>query len=80
MFVIKNIFRNIIIGALILIPIVIFHHFTYQYFSNYSLVPSIVYLFGEMGTLGPIYLILIFYICGVLARFFSQNLTFNNLQ
>ena len=79
MSVIKNIARNIILGALILIPIIIFIHFTYSYFSNYSPVPSIVYFYASMK-LGPLYLLVTFYICGLFAKFFAQNITFNNLN
>ena len=79
MLVIKNIVKNIVLGALILIPIIIFIHFTYSYFSNYSPIPSIVYFYASMK-LAPLYLLVTFYLCGLLAKFFSQNLTFNSID
>jgi hypothetical protein len=74
----KSTIINIIHGALILIPVIIFIHFTYHYFSNYSPIPSIYYFYASME-LGPLYLVINFYITGILGRFFSQNLSFNNL-
>ena len=76
MLILKDIIRNIICGALILIPIIIFIHFTYHHFSIYSPIPSIYYFFASME-MGPLYLMLNFYITGILAKFFSQNLNYN---
>ncbi|OUX18242.1 MAG: hypothetical protein CBE17_02470 [Gammaproteobacteria bacterium TMED257] len=74
----KNVIINIVSGALILVPVLIFIHFTYYYFSNYSPIPSIYYFYASMN-FGPLYLAVNFYITGLLSRFFSKNLSFNNL-
>ena len=78
MLIIKNIVRNIILGILIVVPVIIFIHFTYHYFSNYSPIPSIYYFYASMK-LGPLYLILNFYLAGLFANFFSKNLNFNSI-
>ena len=74
----KNILVNTVSGALILVPILIFIHFTYHYLSNYSPIPSLYYFYASMN-FGPLYLALNFYLTGLLARFFTNNLSFNNL-
>jgi len=77
----KHFIQNTIIGSLILVPVLIFILFTQGYVSPYNFVfGSIGYFIDSMGdNVGPIYVIIICYLTGVLAKFFSQNLSFNNL-
>ena len=76
----KNFIKSTILGSLILVPILIFIYFTQGYVSNYNFViGSVGYFIDTMKHLGPVYVIVICYLTGVLAQFFSQNLNLNNL-
>ena len=77
---VKNFIKNTIIGSLILGPVLIFIYFTQEYVSNYNFViGSVGYFIDTMQNMGPIYVVIILYLTGVLAQFFSQNLNLNNL-
>ena len=77
---VKNFIKNTIIGALILGPVLIFIYFTQEYVSNYNFViGSVGYFIDTMQNMGPVYVVIILYLTGVLAQFFSQNLNLNNL-
>jgi hypothetical protein len=69
----KNVINNILHGALISVPLLIFIHFTHGYFSQYSPIPSILYFFSSMS-FGIIYLAITLYIIGLLSNFFIRNL------
>jgi len=76
----KNFIKSTIIGSLILVPILIFIYFTQGYVSNYNFViGSVGYFIDTMQNMGPVYVLIICYLTGVLAQFFSQNLNLNNL-
>tara|TARA_B100001564_G_C20587522_1_gene646243 strand:+ start:72 stop:314 length:243 start_codon:yes stop_codon:yes gene_type:complete len=76
----KNFIKSTIIGSLILGPVLIFIYFTQEYVSNYNFViGSVGYFIDTMQNMGPIYVIIILYLTGALAQFFSQNLNLNNL-
>tara|TARA_B100001093_G_C26663941_1_gene943149 strand:- start:391 stop:633 length:243 start_codon:yes stop_codon:yes gene_type:complete len=80
MSLVKNFIKNTIIGSLILGPVLIFIYFTQEYVSNYNFViGSVGYFIDTMQNMGPIYVVIILYLTGVLAQFFSQNLNLNNL-
>ena len=77
---VKNFIKNTIIGSLILGPVLIFIYFTQEYVSNYNFVlGSVGYFIDTMQNMGPVYVVIILYLTGVLAQFFSQNLNLNNL-
>ena len=76
----KNFIKSTIIGSLILVPVIIFIYFTQGYVSNYNFViGSVGYFIDTMQNMGPVYVLIICYITGVIAQFFSQNLNLNNL-
>ena len=76
----KNFIKSTIIGSLILVPVLIFIYFTQGYVSNYNFVIGYVgYFIDTMQNMGPVYVLIICYLTGVLAQFFSQNLNLNNL-
>ena len=76
----KIFIKNTIIGSLILVPILIFIYFTQGYVSNYNFViGSVGYFIDTMQNMGPVYVLIICYLTGVLAQFFSKNLNLNNL-
>lgn len=76
----KNFIKSTIIGSLILVPILIFIYFTQGYVSNYNFViGSVGYFIDTMQNMGPVYVLIISYLTGVLAQFFSKNLNLNNL-
>jgi hypothetical protein len=76
----KNFIKSTIIGSLILVPVLIFIYFTQGYVSNYNfVVGSVGYFIDTMQNMGPVYVLIICYLTGVLAQFFSQNLNLNNL-
>jgi len=76
----KNFIKSTIIGSLILVPVLIFIYFTQGYVSNYNFViGSVGYFIDTMQNMGPLYVLIICYLTGVLAQFFSQNLNLNNL-
>jgi hypothetical protein len=76
----KNFIKSTIIGSLILVPVLIFIYFTQGYVSNYNFViGSVGYFIDTMQNMGPVYVLIICYLTGVLAQFFSQNLNLNNL-
>jgi hypothetical protein len=76
----KNFIKSTIIGSLILVPILIFIYFTQGYVSNYNFViGSVGYFIDTMQNMGPVYVLIICYLTGVLAQFFSKNLNLNNL-
>ena len=80
MSLVKNFIKNTIIGSLILGPVLIFIYFTQEYVSNYNFViGSVGYFIDTMQNMGPVYVVIILYLTGVLAQFFSQNLNLNNL-
>ncbi|MAQ73553.1 MAG: hypothetical protein CMD49_04535 [Gammaproteobacteria bacterium] len=77
----KNFIKSTIIGSLILVPVLIFIYFTQGYVSNYNFViGSVGYFIATMQNMGPIYVIIICYLTGMLAQFFSRNLTFNSID
>ena len=76
----KNFIKSTIIGSLILVPVLIFIYFTQGYVSNYNFViGSVGYFIDTMQNMGPVYVLIICYLTGLLAQFFSQNLNLNNL-
>ena len=76
----KNFIKSTIIGSLSLVPVLIFIYFTQGYVSNYNFViGSVGYFIDTMQNMGPVYVLIICYLTGVLAQFFSQNLNLNNL-
>tara|TARA_Y100000996_G_scaffold30910_1_gene21961 strand:- start:2356 stop:2598 length:243 start_codon:yes stop_codon:yes gene_type:complete len=76
----KSFIKSTILGSLILVPVLIFIYFTQGYVSNYNFViGSVGYFIDTMQNMGPIYVVIICYITGILAQFFIQNLNLNNL-
>jgi len=77
----KHLIKSIIIGSLIIILVLIFIYFTQGYVSNYNVLAASAghFLDITIDTTGPIYVIIIIYLTGLLAQFFSQNLNLNNL-
>jgi len=76
----KSFIKSTILGSLILVPVLIFIYFTQGYVSNYNFVISSVgYFIDTMQNMGPVYVVIICYITGILAQFFIQNLNLNNL-
>tara|TARA_Y100000992_G_C21234855_1_gene477458 strand:- start:503 stop:745 length:243 start_codon:yes stop_codon:yes gene_type:complete len=76
----KSFIKSTILGSLILVPVLIFIYFTQGYVSNYNFViGSVGYFIDTMQNMGPVYVVIICYITGILAQFFIQNLNLNNL-
>jgi len=76
----KSFIKSTILGSLILVPVLIFIYFTQGYVSNYNIViGSVGYFIDTMQNMGPVYVVIICYITGILAQFFIQNLNLNNL-
>ena len=77
----KNFIKSTIIGSLILVPVLIFIYFTQGYVSNYNFVVGAVgYFIATMQNIGPFYVVILCYLTGILAQFFSRNLTFNGID
>ena len=69
----KNVINNILHGALISVPLLIFIHFTHGYFSQYSPIPSILYFFSSMS-FGVVYLAITLYITRNAGKLFYKKL------